>query len=293
MRKRPSGFTLIELLVVIGIIAILAAIIFPVFSRAKVSAYRNADIAEMNTLRSALQLYRADQGAYPPQLLGYVTLYASGPNAGNVIPADQLKSYLYPTRVGSIGDFQPAQNRFSVGDITTAVYPNRDPRPVPNTPILDLNGDGSINSPSDDPPEARQYFGPADGLVCIGGLTEAALGAGCGSGTVAEFYGISGYDVAEIPSDATGTGARTELRYALFWTQWGLTTGSPLDDPRQLGYSDPPDSTVITWDSAFREYDAATNRATGGRLDIALFVGGAARPYDSDALHQRAWRVMP
>ena len=35
---RRSGFTLIELLVVIAIIAILAAILFPVFARARESA---------------------------------------------------------------------------------------------------------------------------------------------------------------------------------------------------------------------------------------------------------------
>lgn len=293
MRKRLSGFTLIELLVVIGIIAILAAIIFPVFSRAKLQAYKNADIAEMNTLRSALQLYKADQGAYPPQLLGYVTLYASGPNAGNVIPADQIKSYLYPSRVRSADEFQPAQNRFRATEITTAVYPNQDPRAVGTAALMDLNGDGSVVPADDDPAGARQAYGPGDGNICIGGLTEADLGAGCGSGTVAEFYRMSGYDVADVPAAGTGGDARVELRYTLFWTTWGLSTGNALDDPRQLGYSDPPDSTVITWDSYFREYDAATNRATGGRLDIALFVGGAARPYASDMLHQRAWRVMP
>ena len=34
-RKRTSGFTLIELLVVIAIIAILSAILFPVFAKAR------------------------------------------------------------------------------------------------------------------------------------------------------------------------------------------------------------------------------------------------------------------
>ena len=94
LKKR--GFTLIELLVVIAIIVILTAIIFPVFSRAKNAANRSADISRMNQLRAALQLYKADQGAFPPSLLGYVTLYTSGPQTGNVIPANQLKSYLFP-----------------------------------------------------------------------------------------------------------------------------------------------------------------------------------------------------
>ncbi len=40
LARRKSGFTLIELLVVIAIIAILAAILFPVFARAREAAGR-------------------------------------------------------------------------------------------------------------------------------------------------------------------------------------------------------------------------------------------------------------
>ena len=45
MRK---AFTLIELLVVIAIIAILAAILFPVFGQAKAAAKKTADLSNMN-----------------------------------------------------------------------------------------------------------------------------------------------------------------------------------------------------------------------------------------------------
>lgn len=42
MLRRRKGFTLIELLVVIAIIAILAAMLFPVFARAWESAARSS-----------------------------------------------------------------------------------------------------------------------------------------------------------------------------------------------------------------------------------------------------------
>lgn len=68
MRKRVgSGFTLIELLVVIVIIAILAAILFPIFMSAKESGRRTSCIGNIRQLSSALHIYADDQnGYYPP-----------------------------------------------------------------------------------------------------------------------------------------------------------------------------------------------------------------------------------
>jgi len=283
--KRALGFTLIELLVVIAIIAILAAITFPVYARAKDAAFRGSDMASMNQLRSALQLYYTDQGAYPPQLLGYVTLYTSGPSTGNVIPANDLQSYLYKKRVSALAAFKPSYNTFKPSDTTGAVYPNQDPRPL-GTPIGDLNGDG-VEDAADDQLGSRQPFGPTDGFVCKNGA--AGCAAPPGDANARWFYSISGYDVAVVPDLTQPTQTRTEMRYTLFWTGWGLTTGSSLDDPRQLGYANPPDDTIVTWNSYFREngmgdVPVATNR------EILLFLGGSAKPADSKGVFDRSWR---
>lgn len=57
---RRHAFTLIELLVVIAIIAILAAILFPVFASAKNSAKRTATISNMRQLSTAMVMYHGD-----------------------------------------------------------------------------------------------------------------------------------------------------------------------------------------------------------------------------------------
>jgi len=305
MQRSKRGFTLIELLVVIAIIAILAAIIFPVYARVKLAGYKSSDTSNLNAIRNALQLYRADQGGYPPALLGYATLYAPG-NTANVVPASGLHSFLYSRRIDSVETFRPALDRPKNTDITTAVWPTADSRAVGATPILDLNGDGVING-SDDDPNARQAYGPNTQVTRSWGGRYNAYEDVSGSGNVATpvpayFYNISGYDVATVPagSNAFCTAGNksgcVELRYAPFWTKYALqgqggVFGSITDDPRQLGYNEPPENTVITWDSYFREL--ANGAIQHQRTDVILFLGGSARPYDSRDLADRSWRAMP
>ncbi|MFN3653018.1 MAG: prepilin-type N-terminal cleavage/methylation domain-containing protein [Armatimonadota bacterium] len=57
---RRRGFTLIELLVVIAIIAILAAILFPVFAQAREAARKTTCLSNLKQLGTATQLYVQD-----------------------------------------------------------------------------------------------------------------------------------------------------------------------------------------------------------------------------------------
>jgi prepilin-type N-terminal cleavage/methylation domain-containing protein len=59
-RRSHRGFTLIELLVVIAIIAILMAILFPVFAQARETARKSACISNTRQLVEAIKLYTKD-----------------------------------------------------------------------------------------------------------------------------------------------------------------------------------------------------------------------------------------
>jgi prepilin-type N-terminal cleavage/methylation domain-containing protein/prepilin-type processing-associated H-X9-DG protein len=60
MLARKTGFTLIELLVVIAIIAILAAILFPVFAKARSKAHQATCSSNLRQITTAILMYTDD-----------------------------------------------------------------------------------------------------------------------------------------------------------------------------------------------------------------------------------------
>jgi prepilin-type N-terminal cleavage/methylation domain-containing protein/prepilin-type processing-associated H-X9-DG protein len=63
---RRRGFTLIELLVVIAIIGILAAMLFPVFARAREAARKIQCLSNVKNIAIAIQMYLTDYDRFPP-----------------------------------------------------------------------------------------------------------------------------------------------------------------------------------------------------------------------------------
>lgn len=63
--RRHSAFTLVEMLVVIGIIAILSALLFPVYSRVCEKGRAASCTSNLRQLALAFQQYSADNGTFP------------------------------------------------------------------------------------------------------------------------------------------------------------------------------------------------------------------------------------
>jgi prepilin-type N-terminal cleavage/methylation domain-containing protein len=101
--RSPRAFTLIELLVVIAIIAILAAVLFPIFARAKEAGKRTQCINNFRNIHWALTMYADDTNGlmpYPPtgnqiwsiQSRGFGMLYSYS-RKGDIFLCPMAKEY--------------------------------------------------------------------------------------------------------------------------------------------------------------------------------------------------------
>jgi prepilin-type N-terminal cleavage/methylation domain-containing protein len=125
-RSRKVGFTLIELLVVIAIIAILAAILMPVFAQAREKARQATCLSNLKQLGLAAMMYVQDYDETYPGGPGVAGLWIPGPQGswsnlptiwGNVAPtnvAGRLLPYVKNNQV-FIDPNDPTGDRFAAG----------------------------------------------------------------------------------------------------------------------------------------------------------------------------------
>lgn len=124
VRKGSRGFTLIELLVVIAIIAILAAILFPVFARARENARRSS--CQSNLKQTALGVFQYTQD-YDEK---FIPLRTYNTSTGEVVDWNfTIQPYLKSNQLlvcpSNTGADAAATNRISYGmNVTLNTNPN-------------------------------------------------------------------------------------------------------------------------------------------------------------------------
>jgi general secretion pathway protein G len=82
-RRLRAGFTLVEVLVVMIILAILAAVVVPRVVGRTEDARRARAIADIESLGTALDLFKADNGEYPTTEQGLEALRVAPPDVKN------------------------------------------------------------------------------------------------------------------------------------------------------------------------------------------------------------------
>jgi prepilin-type N-terminal cleavage/methylation domain-containing protein/prepilin-type processing-associated H-X9-DG protein len=114
--SRAHGFTLIELLVVIAIIAILAAILFPVFAQAREKARQTSCLSNMKQIGLAVMMYSQDYDSVLPVTLDnepYVFTTRLTPYIKN------RQIYKCPSSAYAIGAIQQKQGNNGNGNYMT------------------------------------------------------------------------------------------------------------------------------------------------------------------------------
>ena len=91
-RPSPKAFTLIELLVVIAIIAILAAILFPVFARARENARKTSCASNLKQIGLGLMQYTQDYDEKWPVHEDAYRLAGGAPSSWDIVAQPYIKS---------------------------------------------------------------------------------------------------------------------------------------------------------------------------------------------------------
>jgi general secretion pathway protein G len=117
LHTKKSGFTLVEILIVVIILGILAAIVIPQFTNASTDARKNSLKSQMQTIRSAVELFKLQHGDTWPT-------------------ADGTKTAAW--------DWAKLTGTSTYGGVTVGPY-------LQQIPLNPLNGDSAVKSQAADP----------------------------------------------------------------------------------------------------------------------------------------------
>ena len=222
-RPQRRGFTLIELLVVIAIIAILAAILFPVFAQARLAAKKTQSISSLKQIGLATVMYTNDnEDCFPLGSIPHPQDTAFGTSNRFIpVPASQL------------GTAEPAWKR----DVATSFVNNSIQPYMKNVDIFqDSNGEkivvaaGSLFMPTAQPTSGLPsitytYNGMLQGLSSSAVAAPSSLTMWWHGFGKRSLYGI-GYVSPWIDCPSTGAHATTPCNYNSAIHAGGYTTNT-------------------------------------------------------------------
>ena len=270
-RADRQAFTLIELLVVIAIIAILTAILLPVFASVREGARQGTSISNMKDIQQKMEQFKLDNHRYPDVLFGYYVpptattpstmksalglAQAMGNTAAGIPYASIYFPGLYPAYIKDPEVFTDPNNQVNssdakyTGQLTTNIIV---PCNIPNDETLS----GASSSPCTQ--------------TTSGGVTTPASGSVVQ--TSRNFYLADAYDSSPVVTGTNQVGTASVVRYQL--ARENTVTPVPTADPSatiyrdQLRWQNPPAETLIT---------ATTYHVKNADKVLAIFESGAVK----------------
>ena len=268
MRRRLAfrAFTLIELLVVIAIIAILTAILLPVFASVREGARQSTSISNMKDIQQKMAQFKLDNHRYPDVLFGYSDGQGSMKGAlGRIEAYDTAHGThlaavyfpgLYPAYIKDPEEFTDPNNTVNSSDAAqfTGQLPTNIIAPCNPTNDGILNGTGSSNCSQTATPA------PQPGYV---------VGPASGPSTTRNFYLADAYDSSPVVTGTNTVSATSVVRYQLAHEQTvasGTTPDASYNE--QLRWQNPPANTLIT---------LTTYHVKNADKVLAIFESGAVK----------------
>jgi len=178
-RTSRRGFTLIELLVVIAIIAILAAILFPVFQKVRENARRTACLNNMKQLALAFTQYNQDFDEYFPGSSNYgsgwgerifpyvksIGVFQCPDDPGGTVPYNGTTYY----PVSYVGSDYVLYENFNTGSAISSPCKLSEMVSPTNT-VLIYEGDSQAGAPK----TRNNYFNPYANISTLSGYVSTA-----------------------------------------------------------------------------------------------------------------------
>ena len=256
------AFTLIELLVVIAIIAILTAILLPVFAAVRENSRQSVSISNLKQIQQSLAQFKLDNHRRPDVLFGY--------SDGN-------------------GDMKGALGRAEANNTATAYFPGLYPAYIKDPEVFtDPNNPIKIS-------QANNYTGqiPTNLVAPCNATTDMGL-SGAGSSacsgatpgnvvaTTRNFYLADAYDSSPQVTGTNTVNGTNLVRYQLAREVTGSTDG---DYKRQMRWSNPPADTLVTVttyhvknaDKVLVLFESGTVKKISG-TDFATLEGASTSP---------------
>jgi type II secretory pathway pseudopilin PulG len=260
---------MIELLTVIAIIAILAAILFPVFGTVREQARQSNTLSNLHSIYIGVRQFYDDEQTMPPALLGYAETHDTSVNppidrpvkstSETVTPMDRITNshpnwlagylYSYPSseHIKDFGTFTNADNTVTDKTAITEVY-------YPLDSPISLAMGGTLQNPV--PVTWQQTATQADANGCYA-QGDPDLPDPSYVGQPKYFYKMDSMDIGPMldtkgyPTYDSNHNLIYELHYSPDWThQLGAACDIQNSKPvvTQLKYKNPPaDRTVITY----------------------------------------------
>jgi prepilin-type N-terminal cleavage/methylation domain-containing protein len=284
--RRPTAshaFTLIELLVVIAIIAILTAILLPVFASVRENARQSTSISNLKDIQQKMEQFKLDNHRYPDVLFGYSDGQGSMKGAlGRAEAAGKTSAYfpgLYPAYIKDVQEFTDPNNNVNTSAAAQFTGQLNVNLVAPCSSASDMTLTGATSSPCS---------------------STATYGPGSVVPTTRSFYLADAYDSSPQVTGTNKVNTTSLVRYETAREGTACNGTKPIgcdptvlaSDPsytHQLRWQNPPAETVIV---------ATSYHVQNADKVLVMFESGAVKKMTGNdfAAQEGAanfWKITP